>query len=64
VQALPLPLVLRPAGEMSYFEKRKPVDLWAFIKSPYGLMIAFSLFIIVVMPQLKVVGVSIWFSPV
>jgi hypothetical protein len=35
-------------------QKRKPVDVMSLIKSPYGLMIAFSLFIIVVMPKMKV----------
>jgi len=52
--AVALPLQLRPLGELQYFEKRKPLDVWSFVKSPYGLMIVFSLFIIVVMPRLKV----------
>ncbi|GFH12059.1 DUF2012 domain-containing protein, partial [Haematococcus lacustris] len=34
--------------------KRKPVDVWSIVKSPYGLMIVFSLFFIFVMPMLKV----------
>ncbi|KAG2442224.1 hypothetical protein HYH02_009708 [Chlamydomonas schloesseri] len=50
---LNIPLSLRPAMEAAYYEKRKPFDAWSFIKSPYGLMIAFSLFAIVVFPRLK-----------
>ncbi|KAF5843802.1 hypothetical protein DUNSADRAFT_5039 [Dunaliella salina] len=38
-----------------YFpELRKPVDIWSILKSPYGLMMVFSVFIIFVMPKLKV----------
>lgn len=33
---------------------RKPLDLWSFIKSPYGMMIGFMLFGIFVFPMLKV----------
>lgn len=33
---------------------RKPVDVWSFIKSPYGLMIGFMVFGIFVFPMLKV----------
>ncbi|KAJ9506165.1 hypothetical protein QJQ45_002451 [Haematococcus lacustris] len=51
---LPTPLQLRPLGELQYYEKRKPVDVWSIVKSPYGLMIVFSLFFIFVMPMLKV----------
>lgn len=50
---LNLPLTLRPAMEAAYYEKRKPFDAWSFIKSPYGIMIVFSLFAIVVFPRLK-----------
>lgn len=35
-------------------QKRKAVDVWSFVKSPYGLMIVFSLFIILVLPRMKV----------
>ncbi|KAG2434715.1 hypothetical protein HXX76_007605 [Chlamydomonas incerta] len=50
---LNIPLALRPAMEAGYYEKRKPFDVWSFIKSPYGLMIVFSLFAIIVFPRLK-----------
>eukprot|EP00983_Pelagomonas_calceolata_P062771 1147428-Pelagomonas_calceolata.AAC.4 len=33
---------------------RKPVDVWSILKSPYGLMMVASVFIIFVMPKLKV----------
>lgn len=45
-------------------QKRKPVDVMSFVKSPYGLMIVFSLFIIVVLPKLKVSGGDDDASPV
>ncbi len=38
----------------THSQKRKAVDVMSFVKSPYGLMIVFSLFIIVVLPRLKV----------
>lgn len=52
--ALHSPLVLRPAGEAAYYEKRKPIDVWGFVKSPYGIMICFSLVAIFVFPRMKV----------
>ncbi|GBG00317.1 hypothetical protein Rsub_13025 [Raphidocelis subcapitata] len=48
------PLVIRPAGVAQYYEARKAVDVVGFIKTPYGLMIAFSVFAMVVMPMMKV----------
>ncbi|EFJ47265.1 hypothetical protein VOLCADRAFT_121012 [Volvox carteri f. nagariensis] len=47
------PLVIRPAGEAQYYEKRKPFDVWSFVKSPYGIMIVISVFAIVVFPRMK-----------
>ncbi|KAF8072726.1 ER membrane protein complex subunit 7 [Scenedesmus sp. PABB004] len=47
-------LFIRPALQAQYYELRKPVDVWSFIKSPYGLMIGFMLFGIFVFPMLKV----------
>jgi len=56
-QAPTLPqLLVRPIALAIYFEQRKPVDVWSFIKSPYGLMIGFMVFGIVVFPMLKVGG--------
>lgn len=53
-QTLPNPLILVPAGAAQYYEKRKPFDVWAFIKSPYGIMICISIFAIFVFPKMKV----------
>ncbi|GFR50425.1 hypothetical protein Agub_g12644 [Astrephomene gubernaculifera] len=47
------PLVIRPAAETQYYEKRKPFDVWSFVKSPYGLMMVISVFAIVVFPRMK-----------
>lgn len=44
-------------------QKRKPLDVWSFVKSPYGLMIVFSLFIIVVMPRVRAVPAARTHSP-
>jgi len=53
-QILTSPFVIRPLAQAQYHELRKPLDVWSFIKSPYGLMIGFMLFGIVVFPMLKV----------
>lgn len=39
-----------------YYEARRPVDVIGFLKTPYGLMIGFSVFAMVVMPMMKVGG--------
>ncbi|KAI8468586.1 MAG: hypothetical protein J3K34DRAFT_470765 [Monoraphidium minutum] len=54
LQLLAAPLVIRPAGVAQYYEARAPVDVVGFFKSPYGLMIGFSVFAMVVMPMMKV----------
>mmetsp|Transcript_18390 Transcript_18390/g.39541 ORF Transcript_18390/g.39541 Transcript_18390/m.39541 type:complete len:200 (-) Transcript_18390:560-1159(-) len=51
---MPSPLLVKPFGELQYFEKRKPVDVWSFVKSPYGIMIVFSVFAIFIFPKIKV----------
>lgn len=53
-KVLPPPLVLKPTSLAQYFEKRAPFDLVSFIKTPYGLMAAFGIFAVVVLPRLKV----------
>ncbi len=50
---MPQPLLLRPVAEAQYLEKRKPVDVLSFIKSPYGIMIVVSLFAIFIFPMMK-----------
>jgi hypothetical protein len=46
--------VIPAAGVAQYYEVRRAFDLVGFLKTPYGLMLAFSVFAIVVMPMLKV----------
>ncbi len=43
-----------PLRVTQYFEQRGKFSLWAFLKTPYGAMIGFALFSIIVMPYLKV----------
>lgn len=46
---------LRAAATGRYLlQKRKPVDIWGFVKTPYGLMMIFGLFVVFVVPKLKV----------
>jgi hypothetical protein len=35
-------------------QKRQGFNLWAFLKTPYGMMAAFMLFSIFIMPRLKI----------
>ncbi len=55
---VPLPvdqgLRMVPLRAMQYFEQRGKFSLWAFVKTPYGAMIFFALFSVIVMPYLKV----------
>lgn len=51
---LPDPLLIRPLAEARYFEPRQPFNLMAFVKSPMGLMMAFMVFAVVVLPMMKV----------
>mmetsp|Transcript_12099 Transcript_12099/g.36291 ORF Transcript_12099/g.36291 Transcript_12099/m.36291 type:complete len:215 (-) Transcript_12099:1300-1944(-) len=52
-QALPPPLLIR-AAQIDYFDKVVPFNLMGFLKSPMGMLAAFMLFAVVVMPMLKV----------
>ncbi|KAL0032014.1 hypothetical protein WJX77_000556 [Trebouxia sp. C0004] len=54
MQGLPSPLMIRPLAKAEYYEKHPPFNLQGIIMSPYGLMIGFAIFAIVVMPMLKV----------
>ncbi|KAL6777745.1 CGL149 [Auxenochlorella protothecoides x Auxenochlorella symbiontica] len=51
--AVPYPLVLRPIGRLEFFQKPQPFNVMAFIKTPYGIMIIFGIFSLVVMPRLR-----------
>lgn len=50
---LPPPLILQPLGPAEYFEKHEPFNVISFLKTPYGLMAAFGIFAIVVLPRMK-----------
>ncbi|KAI3424894.1 hypothetical protein D9Q98_008278 [Chlorella vulgaris] len=52
--ALTYPLLLRPLTRLEYFEKRQGFNLWAFIKTPYGLMGCFMVFSMFILPRLKI----------
>lgn len=54
MQGLPSPLVIRPLAKAEYYEKHPPFNLAGMVMSPYGLMIGFAIFALVVMPMLKV----------
>ncbi|GAX82507.1 hypothetical protein CEUSTIGMA_g9934.t1 [Chlamydomonas eustigma] len=54
VQPLQEPLLIRPIGELQYFEKRSPVDIWSFVKSPMGIIIIFSVVVMFILPNMKV----------
>lgn len=47
-------VVLAPLSQAQYFAKRKPFDFRSYLFSPYGLMMVFGLFIILVAPNMKV----------
>ncbi|KAG1661092.1 hypothetical protein FOA52_012081 [Chlamydomonas sp. UWO 241] len=48
------PLLLRPFGEMRFYEARKSMDVLAIIKSPYGIMAIILLGFMFAMPSMKV----------
>lgn len=47
------PPVLQPLGEMKYYQPRKPIDIRGLLLSPYGIMVAVAIFVIIVMPSMK-----------
>jgi hypothetical protein len=51
---VPYPLKIFPMKEMEYFEQRQKFDLVKWLKTPYGIMIAFGLASIVLLPMLKI----------
>ncbi len=54
VTDIPYPLRVPAMGLVSYFEQRQGFNVMAWLKTPYGAMIAFSLGSVVLMPLLKV----------
>lgn len=51
---VPYPLKVSPLQVLSYFEQRQKFDIMKWLKTPYGIMIAFGLFSVVLLPLLKV----------
>eukprot|EP00270_Netrium_digitus_P006441 TRINITY_DN1892_c0_g1_i1.p1 TRINITY_DN1892_c0_g1~~TRINITY_DN1892_c0_g1_i1.p1 ORF type:complete len:206 (-),score=71.28 TRINITY_DN1892_c0_g1_i1:304-921(-) len=49
---LPDPLVLIPARTEEYYEKREPLSVLSILKSPMGLMVAFMVVAMVILPRL------------
>eukprot|EP00892_Ulva_mutabilis_P001360 jgi/Ulvmu1/11224/UM072_0061.1 len=47
-------VILAPLSEANYFAKRKAIDIRSYLFSPYGLMMVFGLFALVVAPNMKV----------
>ena len=52
--AVPYPLAVSPLQVLSYFEQKQKFDVVKWLKTPYGIMIAFGLFSVVLLPYLKV----------
>lgn len=48
------PLIIKPLAPAQYFDVRKPFSVLQFLKSPMGMMMAFMVFAVLVMPYLKV----------
>ena len=51
---VPHPLRIPALSRIAYFEPRQGFNFMAYLKTPYGLMLAFALFSVVIMPMLKV----------
>lgn len=51
---LPYPLRIPVLSMVQYFEQRQGFNVMSFIKTPYGMMIAFMVFSLLIMPMLKV----------
>jgi len=51
---LPYPLRIPVLSTVQYFEQRQGFNAMSFLKTPYGLMMAFMVFSLILMPMLKV----------
>eukprot|EP00850_Spirogloea_muscicola_P014344 SM000102S09202 [mRNA] locus=s102:265601:266516:+ [translate_table: standard] len=51
-QVLPQPLVLQATKDEDYFEKREPFSPMTFLKSPMGMMVAFMVVVVFLLPKL------------
>lgn len=50
--AVPLPLRIAPKGEFKYFDVKQPFDLNSLMKSPYGIMIAVTIGLLLCMKNM------------
>ena len=50
--AVPLPLRIAPKGEFKYFDVKQPFDVNSFMKSPYGIMIAVTIGLLLCMKNM------------
>ena len=48
------PLKLPPVKPIEYFEKRQGFNIWRWLKTPYGIMIAVGVGSMVLLPMLKI----------
>jgi hypothetical protein len=51
---VPYPLKVSPLQVMSYFEQKQKFSLLKWLKTPYGIMLGFGLFSVILLPMLKV----------
>ena len=51
---LPYPIRVPALSLVQYFEQRQGFNIMSWIKTPYGMMLAFMVFSLVIMPMLKV----------
>jgi Protein of unknown function (DUF2012) len=51
---LPYPLRIPALSMVQYFEQRQGFNVMSFLKTPYGMMMAFMVFTLLIMPMLKV----------
>eukprot|EP00884_Botryococcus_braunii_P011988 jgi/Botrbrau1/20790/Bobra.0156s0020.1 len=48
------PFLLRPIHKAEYFEVKQPFNVIAFLRTPYGMMIAVGLIAVFILPKLRV----------
>jgi hypothetical protein len=54
MQELPYPLRIGPVSPIVYYEQRQGFNILAWLKTPYGMLLGFMVFTLLIMPLLKV----------
>lgn len=54
MQELPYPLRIGPVSSIAYYEKRQGFNILSWLKTPYGMLLGFMVFALLIMPLLKV----------